>query len=299
MKSNRKWLYAIGIASLTLCTPISAMASVDDVKKSLSDIEGDGGNFQISECTPYDGSKFLRIETIVNADAGSDVTDPFFNNKLNKFKEMAQQDWFDYNYIYEDVFMGNAVPNQTNIYDFSQDREDCIAWGDGGSIATYKISDQTILKQSGPLQDVAAADSSQNANSDDGSNVITVGGSFETDNLKVTLNNASTDFQDYNNEYGMNTPADGMKYVMASFTFENVGKSDAYASIYDFSCYADNQTCEEQYGLDDSDFMTANLSPGRNVSFNVYFAVPINAQSIELEYTTDMWTGEKAIIKLQ
>ena len=299
MKNTKKLFYAVSIAALTLCTPISAMASVDDAKKALSDLEGDGGNFQISECTPYDGSKFLRVETIINASAGSDKTDPFIYGKLDKFKEMAQQDWFDYDYIYEDVFIGRSTPSQTNIYDFSQDRNDCIVWGDNGSITAYKISDQTILKQSGPLQDAATPDSSQSSDADSGSNVITVGGSFETDNLKITLNNASTDFHDYNNEYDMNTPTDGMKYVMASFTFENIGNSDAYASIYDFSCYADNQTCEEQYGLDDSDFMNTNLSPGRNVSFNVYFAVPVNAQSIELEYTTDAWTGEKAIIKLQ
>lgn len=131
------------------------------------------------------------------------------------------------------------------------------------------------------------------------SDILTAGSSFEKNGLKITINEISTDFQDYNDEYGWNTPDDGMKYIMASFTFENNGKSDAYVSIYDFNCYADNASCEQVYSLDDSDFINANLSSGRNVSFKTYYTVPIDAQSIELEYETNMWTGEKVVITIQ
>lgn len=128
---------------------------------------------------------------------------------------------------------------------------------------------------------------------------IKPGGSFENDGLKITVNSANLDFQDYDNEYGWNTPENGMKYIMVSFTFENIGDSDEYVSIYDFNCYADNAVCEQVYGLDDSNFINANLSPERNVSFNTYYTVPINSQSIELEYETSSWTGEKVTIILQ
>ena len=110
-------------------------------------------------------------------------------------------------------------------------------------------------------------------------NNLTVGSSFENDGLKITLTDANTDLQEYKNDYGWNTPDDGMKY--------------------DFKCYADNTDCDQKYGLDDSDFINTNLSTGRNVSLNVYFVVPVNAQSIELEYETNVWTDEKVIIKLQ
>ena len=130
-------------------------------------------------------------------------------------------------------------------------------------------------------------------------NQITVGDSFENNGLKVTLNETSVDFTDYENEYGLNTPNDGMKYIMASFTFENNSDSDKYVSIYDFDCYADNTTCEQKYGLDDSNFINTNISSVRNISFKVYFMVPINAQSIELEYETSIWSNKKVIIKLQ
>lgn len=128
---------------------------------------------------------------------------------------------------------------------------------------------------------------------------IYVGDTFEKNGLKITLNEAVVDFQDYDNEYGWNTPTDGMKYIMASFTFENTSDTDKYVSIYDFDCYADNTNCEEEYGLDDDDFVNTNLSSGRNVSFKVYFEVPVDAESIELEYELNSWTNEKAIIKIQ
>lgn len=128
---------------------------------------------------------------------------------------------------------------------------------------------------------------------------ISVGDTFEKSGLKITLNEAVVDFQDYEDEYGWNAPEDGMKYIMASFTFENTSDSDRYVSIYDFDCYADNTNCEEEFGLDDDDFVNTNLSSGRNVSFKVYFEVPINAENIELEYELNAWTEEKAIIKIQ
>lgn len=128
---------------------------------------------------------------------------------------------------------------------------------------------------------------------------ISVGDTFEKSGLKITLNEAVVDFQDYEDEYGWNAPEDGMKYVMASFTFENTSDYDRYVSIYDFDCYADNTNCEEEFGLDDDDFVNTNLSSGRNVSFKVYFEVPINAENIELEYELNAWTEEKAIIKIQ
>lgn len=130
-------------------------------------------------------------------------------------------------------------------------------------------------------------------------NELTVGSSFEKSGLKITVNESNLDYQDYSDEYGMYAPADGMRYVMVSFTFENGGDSDAYVSIYDFDCYADNTACEQAYLPDDSDFINANLSPGRNISFKTYYSVPINATTIELEYETSIWTGEKAVIKLQ
>lgn len=130
-------------------------------------------------------------------------------------------------------------------------------------------------------------------------NELTVGSSFEKNGLKITVNDANLGYQGYDNEYGFYDLPAGMRYIMVSFTFENGGSSDAYVSIYDFNCYADNTSCEQAYFSDGNDFTNTNLSPGRNVSFQTYYKVPDNATTIELEYETDFWTGEKAVIKLQ
>ena len=129
-------------------------------------------------------------------------------------------------------------------------------------------------------------------------NKISVGDVFEANGLKVTINDICTDYTDYDNAYGLYSPKEGYKYVSVSFKYENTGKSDAYVSIYDYDCYADGTLCEQSYYFD-TDFINANLSSGRNVSFTTYYEVPINAEEIELEYTANIWTNEKVIITIQ
>ena len=130
-------------------------------------------------------------------------------------------------------------------------------------------------------------------------NTVMVGGSFENNGLKCTVTDADTDFTDYEDKYGMYTPGDGNKYVKADFTFENTGKSDVYVSVSDFDCYADNASCEQRFMSQVCDFMGDDLSTGRQASFSVIFEVPVGAESIDLEYTANIWTGDKVIIKLQ
>lgn len=57
---------------------------------------------------------------------------------------------------------------------------------------------------------------------------VTAGYSFKTNDLNVVVNEIDTDFKGYDDEYGLNTPQSGMKYVMVSFTFQNTGGSDKY-----------------------------------------------------------------------
>jgi len=130
-------------------------------------------------------------------------------------------------------------------------------------------------------------------------NVVQIGGSFEDNGLKFTVNSADLNKQ-INDEYGLYTLPDGQKYIQVDFTFENTGDNDQYVSIYDFDCYADGTLCEQQYVTEETgDFINANLSSGRNVSFSTLYAVPEDASEIELEYTADVWTGEKVFVKLQ
>lgn len=106
-------------------------------------------------------------------------------------------------------------------------------------------------------------------------NPLTVGNTMESNGLKITLNSSDLNYTGYDNRYGIHTPKDGMKYVAASFTYQNDGDRDAYVSIYDFKCYADGTACQQEYGLD-----------------------PEGAQTVELEYDANIWSNKKAYIRL-
>lgn len=122
---------------------------------------------------------------------------------------------------------------------------------------------------------------------------------FETGDLRISINSVDLNFNDYDDEYGFYAPADGMKYVCVQFTYENIGDSDAYVSIYDYNCYADGTLMEQTYYFND-DFVNANISSGRNITFSTFYCVPVDATEIELEYN-EMFSmsDEKIIIKLQ
>lgn len=129
--------------------------------------------------------------------------------------------------------------------------------------------------------------------------VISPGYTFDADGLQVTINDFDLDYTDYEDEYGWNAPADGTKYIMIDVSYQNNSKDDKYVSIYDFQCYADNTDCEQNYSVVDSSSLNANLSSGRKTSYKIAFVVPQDAQSIELEYETSIWTGNKEVLKLQ
>lgn len=145
----------------------------------------------------------------------------------------------------------------------------------------------------------SGSDDEEHVNISNTSNkVLGSGETFESDGLKVTITEVNTDFKDYKNEYGLHDLENGKKYIKISFTYENTGKDDKYVSIYDYECYADGTLCE-QYFYFEEDFINANISSGRNVSFDTWYIVPKNANSIELEYTKNIWTDEKVVIKVK
>lgn len=129
--------------------------------------------------------------------------------------------------------------------------------------------------------------------------VISPGYTFDADGLQVTINDFDLDYTDYEDEYGWNAPADGTKYIMIDVSYQNNSKDDKYVSIYDFQCYADDTDCEQNYSVVDNSSLNANISSGRKTSYKIAFVVPQDAQSIELEYETSLWTGNKEVIKLQ
>jgi hypothetical protein len=175
-----------------------------------------------------------------------------------------------------------------------------IAGGGSDDKKESKIDNSNASSTSETSKTTATEDS----NSDDRENntnnsVVQVGGSFEDKGLKFTVNEAALDYQ-IEDKYGLYKLDDGLVYLLVDFTFENTGDSDKYVSIYDFKCYADNTTCEQQYVTDTTgDFINTNLSAGRNCSFKTLYAVPADASSIELEYEANIWTDEKVVVQIK
>lgn len=129
------------------------------------------------------------------------------------------------------------------------------------------------------------------------SQALGIGSTYEENGLKVTLNEFNPEFTSDNQ---FETPGSGKKFIEINFTYENTGQSgDRYASIYDFDCYADNTVCEQKY-LGDLSFINTNLSPGRNVTFSIYYEVPVSAQKLDLEYKINsIWSDKKVLFTLQ
>ena len=118
---------------------------------------------------------------------------------------------------------------------------------------------------------------------------VNVGEEISTNNVKITFTSAN----DYTNYSSYSAPATGNKIIRAEFSFENTSNSDV--SLGNFECYADGEKCEAYYSADDYKSPTLeSLSSGKKFKAVVYYEVPSNAESIILEYETNIWTSEKA-----
>lgn len=125
------------------------------------------------------------------------------------------------------------------------------------------------------------------------------GVSFDTDQCKITIDSANMNYTNYEDEYSLYKPENGMKYVYVTFTYENTSNSDAYVSIYDYDCYADRELMQQCFYFG-GDFINANISPGRKVSFSTTYIVPKDSESIELEYKgNNLFDDNTIVITLQ
>ena len=93
-------------------------------------------------------------------------------------------------------------------------------------------------------------------------------------------------------------PKDGYKYIKLFLSVENTAKTDRYISSFEFTCYADGKKQEALYTSDGA-LEGGTLSSGRTDEGYIYFAVPVDATDIEVEYETSFWTDKKAILKVE
>lgn len=116
-----------------------------------------------------------------------------------------------------------------------------------------------------------------------------VGETLTTSTLKITYKSSA---DDKGAEYF--PAASGNKIIKLTFEIENISSTDQIVSVYDFKCYSDD-VASSAYYYGDNGLSTTTLSSGRKDIGNVYFEVPQNANSIDVEYETNYWSGNKAI----
>lgn len=143
----------------------------------------------------------------------------------------------------------------------------------------------------------AISDTQKESKSEDtkGPQVIQPGTALTTDELKISYVSCDADYTDYD-EYSK--PSDGKKVIRAKFSFENISKNDY--SIDSIECYADNNKCEPYYYADDyASPVLESISPGRTLDAVVYYEVPKNAENIEIEMETNLWTEDKIVFEVK
>ena len=91
------------------------------------------------------------------------------------------------------------------------------------------------------------------------------------------------------------TPKDGYKFIRVYFTMQNTNSSTKYLGSFDFDCYADSTKMEMSIFGDDMLPLGTDISAGRSVQGYIYYEVPVNSKSIEIEYGSDWWGKNKAI----
>lgn len=140
-------------------------------------------------------------------------------------------------------------------------------------------------------QKVGEAESNDSTETEEPSNVFQVGDLVETDNFRITYESAS----EYEPDNEFLQAKDGYTYWEFKFKFENISDTDQTVStLMDWECYADNSKVDQSW-IESDNGLDATLSAGREAEGAVYFEVPTDAESIELEYDINFWQSDKII----
>lgn len=147
-------------------------------------------------------------------------------------------------------------------------------------------------------QPITQAETQSSESSDNNSttaSTVDAGTSVTVDGLEISYISCDTNYTDYEDYAG---PSDGNRIIRAEFEFKNISDSDCSLSYFD--CYADGAKCDEYFYADDySSPALETISPGRIFNSVVYFEVPENAENVEIEMETNMWTEDKIIFNVK
>lgn len=96
-----------------------------------------------------------------------------------------------------------------------------------------------------------------------------------------------------------NTVDSNHQFLQVYVVAINSGNSDEFISDWDFSCYADNTSCENAFIYVENYSSSVEISAGRQGEILFAFVVPKSADSIEIEFEENSWTDEKIVMKVK
>lgn len=142
---------------------------------------------------------------------------------------------------------------------------------------------------------ILAVTDSQNTSSDaEETTVITAGYAVESNGLKVSFLEA----EDWNSDNAFIAAESGFKFIRAYFIVENSNSSSRYVGSYNFDCYADNKKMNMSLFGDNTIPLGTDISGGRSIEGYIYYEVPVDSNSIEIEYKSDLWS-DKTVFKVK
>ena len=123
---------------------------------------------------------------------------------------------------------------------------------------------------------------------------IKPGNYVEHDNLKFSFEKASQ-YDEIGEEFFVNKPEDGKKYLVLFFEVENISNEDKYVSVYDCEAYLDDYSIDQTILLTDVDgyeSLNSDIAPGKKAKG--YFCYEVNSdwQKFELTYTDGIFSTD-------
>lgn len=161
-------------------------------------------------------------------------------------------------------------------------------------VATVSIGGIILGVVSGDLFNTTKVLTDQATSNNEGadSENLKVGSTLSANGLNITLKKV----EDWNSDNMFTQPKDGYKFIRAYFVLENTNSTSRYLGSYDFTCYADNAKADMEILVKDALELGTEVSKGRILQGYIYYEVPVNAKSIEIEYDSDWWGSEAIFI---
>lgn len=158
---------------------------------------------------------------------------------------------------------------------------------EGAAEAAAETGGEAAEKSEEAAEDAKAADQAEGS-SEEVQTAYHVGDILQDGDVKIVY--AASGVYESDNEYLQ--PKEGNMYVFLKLAFINESqKSDTTISSYSFNAFADGYACDMFFGGEED--LSATLSPGRSTIGFIYFEVPEDAEDIEVEYETNVFTSDK------